>query len=87
LPAWQFPTIVTGFILKAVLKTRQRHAGALSIATSIVAAAMTPHLSKPEPLISEDGEPVAVFHDGCLEPNRGRPRISPSNNGKGACGV
>jgi len=56
-----------------VLKIRLRHASTLLIAASVVAAAMTPRLSKPELLISEDGELVAVFHDGCLEPNRGCP--------------
>jgi hypothetical protein len=73
LPAWQFPTIVIGFILMTVLETGLRNAGARLIAASIVAAAMTPRLSKPELLISEDGELVAVSRDGRLEPNRERP--------------
>jgi glycerate-2-kinase len=76
------------FILMTVLETRLRNTSAMLIAASIAAAAMTPPLSKPELLISEGGELVAVFHDGRLGPNRERPPgFHLQTMAKGACGV
>ncbi|WP_244598741.1 ComEC/Rec2 family competence protein [Rhizobium tubonense] len=73
LPGWFFPVIIAGFLLMTILRTRLRHAGALLIALSIASVALMPRALKPELLISEDGELVAIFHDGRLEPNRERP--------------
>ncbi len=73
LPLWLFPTIVAGFLLMTLLRTRLRHAGALLIAASVVIATLTPHDPRTEVLISEDGELVALLRNGRLEPNREHP--------------
>ncbi|KAA0694442.1 ComEC family competence protein [Neorhizobium sp. P12A] len=73
LPLWLFPTIVAGFLLMTMLRTKLRHAGAVLIAASIAIAALTPETPKTEVLISEDGELVALLRNGKLEPNRERP--------------
>jgi ComEC/Rec2-related protein len=73
LPAWLFPTIVAGFMLMTLLRTRLRHLGVLLIALSIAVAAAMSRESMSELLISEDGELVALLQKGRLEPNRERP--------------
>ncbi|MGA1804371.1 ComEC/Rec2 family competence protein [Rhizobium sp. HT1-10] len=73
LPFWLFPTIIVGFLLMTLLRTALRHAGAVLIAASVLAAAVMPPKPMSELLISEDGELVALLQDGRLEPNRERP--------------
>jgi hypothetical protein len=73
LPVWLFPTIVAGFLLMTLLRTKLRHTGALLVAASVAVVALTPRNPKTEVLISEDGELVALLRNGKLEPNRERP--------------
>jgi competence protein ComEC len=73
LPIWLFPTIIAGFLMMTLLRTPLRHAGAMLIAAAVVFASVTTSAPKPELLVSEDGDLVALVRDGRLEPNRERP--------------
>jgi hypothetical protein len=73
LPEWLLPVFMVGFLTMTILKTKLRHAGALLIIAAVAIVWLTPRQPKPELLIAEDGELVAIFHDGRLEPNRARP--------------
>lgn len=73
LPVWLFPTIIAGFLLMTLLRTPLRHAGVMLIVAAVAICALTPSVEKPEVLISEDGDLVAILRDGRLEPNRQQP--------------
>jgi hypothetical protein len=73
LPLWLFPTIVAGFLLMTLLRTKLRHSGLFLIVASIAAAAAIQGKPVSELLISEDGELVALLRNGRLEPNRAKP--------------
>jgi hypothetical protein len=74
LPIWLFPSVVAGFLLMTLLRTRLRHIGLAVVIISIAVYALMPHgIPGPEVLIAEDGELVALLHNGRLEPNRAHP--------------
>ncbi|WFU10482.1 ComEC/Rec2 family competence protein [Rhizobium sp. CB3090] len=73
LPVWLFPTVITGFLLMTLLKTRLRHAGALVILGSVAVVTLSPGVPKPDLMISEDGTLVALLRNGALTTNREKP--------------
>jgi ComEC/Rec2-related protein len=73
LPVWVFPTIVGGFLIMTVMRTRLRHAGPLMIAATILFMTMTSGIPKPDLMISEDGTLVALRYGDILATNREKP--------------
>lgn len=69
----QFASLVTGFLILALMKTSIRLTGAAFLVAGLLAPAFSGGPSEPELVVSEDGRLVAFVHENALATNRRRP--------------